>query len=92
MENQRAQFTHVAPRITEEQAFCRSKTLQGKERKGTNCRQNTHVTLSWLEQLKSSVGRFTSTSLAQDSNDHEMTSNAERAWEGENRSKLVVQT
>ena len=51
-ENQRAQFTHVAPRITEEQASCRSKPLQGKERKDANCTQNTHVTLNWLKQLK----------------------------------------
>ena len=45
-----------------------------KEREGTNCGQNTHVTLNWLVQLKSSVGCFTSTYLAQDRNDHEMTS------------------
>ena len=32
-ENQRAQFTHVAPRITEEKASCRSKPLQGKRTK-----------------------------------------------------------
>ena len=48
-ENQRAQFTHVASRVTEEQASCRPKPLQGKR---TNCKQNTHVTLNWLEQLK----------------------------------------
>ena len=51
-ENQHAQFTHVASRITEEQASCRPKPLQGKERIDANCRQNTHVTLNWLEQLK----------------------------------------
>ena len=72
-ENQRAQFTHVAPRITEQQASCRSKPLQEKERIAG---KHTHVTLNWLEQLKSSVGCFTSTSLAQDSNDHERISNA----------------
>ena len=32
-ENQRAQFTRVAPRITEEQASCCSKPLQGKRTK-----------------------------------------------------------
>ena len=32
-ENQRAQFTRVAPGITEEQASCRSRTLQGKRTK-----------------------------------------------------------
>ena len=49
-ENQHAQFTHVASRITEEQASCRSK--KKKERTHANCKQNTHVTLNWLEQLK----------------------------------------
>ena len=32
-DNQRAQFTHIAPQITEEQASCRSKPLQGKRTK-----------------------------------------------------------
>ena len=61
-ENQSAQFTRVAPRITEEQASCRSKPLQGKKNEKTRIAGKTHVTLNWLEQLKSSV-------------DHKMTSN-----------------
>ena len=56
-----------------------------KERRGTNCGQNTHVALNWLEQLKSSVGCFTSTSLAQDSNDHN------RAWSRKHGKVNIVQ-
>ena len=42
-ENQSAQFTHVASRITEEQASCRSKPLQGKRNEKTRIAGKTHV-------------------------------------------------
>ena len=76
-ENQRAQFTHVAPRITEEQASCRSKPLQGKRKKRRELRAK-HTCDSELARAieKSSVVRFTSTSWAQDSNGHKMIYNA----------------